>query len=362
MNSVRPFAQADVPAVAGMFQRILRNVREPASPDLESYLADIFLGGSDGDITSSVYLREDGAVAGFMGVMPMTFLVRERLVRAAVCGTFMVDGYRSDPFAGARLMRAFLAGPQDISLSETANDISTIMWRKMNAAILPGHSLEWLCVFQPASFLTEMAASKAAVARILSPLARPADALLRHINPPAWRKTASPQRALPSADTDDETTADLFIRFTESFAARPHWQNHLHQMIAHARRKALYGSMVRRVVYARNGEPVGLFLYYGDRGRIGRAVQVLAGPGQTGAVIDSMLADADRRGLTALRGRTMPVLLEAMMGGPFLFLNASSSIVHARDPALAAPFLSGEAFFNGFAGESWSRLIGDRFG
>jgi hypothetical protein len=44
-----------------------------------------------------------------------------------------------------------------------------------------------------------------------------------------------------------------------------------------------------------------------------------------------------------------------------LFLHASSSIVHARDPDLLAPFVAGKAFFNGFAGESWSRLIGDRF-
>ena len=88
---------------------------------------------------------------------------------------------------------------------------------------------------------------------------------------------------------------------------------------------------------------------------------MIAAPGQSGAVINCMIAHAGDRGLVALRGRTMPVLIDAMLGHPFLFVNAASSIVHARDPALVEPFRTGKAFFNGFAGESWSRLIGDRF-
>jgi hypothetical protein len=50
-----------------------------------------------------------------------------------------------------------------------------------------------------------------------------------------------------------------------------------------------------------------------------------------------------------------------MLGRRFMFLHASSSIVHTRDPVLLEPFVAGKALFNGFAGESWSRLIGDRF-
>ncbi len=90
-------------------------------------------------------------------------------------------------------------------------------------------------------------------------------------------------------------------------------------------------------------------------------MQILASPGQEGAVIDRMLDHAARRGLVALRGRTQPALLDAMLGRRFAFLHASSSIVHARDTALMEFFGSGKAFFNGFAGESWARLIGDSF-
>src|SRR5690606_33476223 len=150
---------------------------------------------------------------------------------------------------------------------------------------------------------------------------------------------------LPTVEADDAAAVELLQEFTGHYAVRPRWEPEtLRRMVAESRSKRLYGRMVRRAVTSRDGRPVGMFIYYGDPGRIGRVVQILSAPGQAGAVIDSMLADADERGMVALRGRTMPVLLDAMLGRRFIFVHASSSIVHARDPALLEPFRAGEAF------------------
>ncbi|MFU0506096.1 hypothetical protein [Pseudaminobacter sp. NGMCC 1.201702] len=367
MSEIRALGQTDIPTLAELFQRILRKTRQPATASLEAYLAELFLDGPgrDPEINSHVHVNDDGRVSGFVGALPLPLLVGDRSVRAAVCGTLMVNNHADDPFAGARLMRAFFSGPQDISLTETANDVSTTMWRKLRATVLPEHSLEWLRVIRPVGFLTEMAAGAAGVMRLFGPLAKPVDAAIRRGAPgPRWISVpaAAPTGTLASIDADDDIAVVLFRRFTESFGARPDWDcASLRRMIAESRRKALYGSMVRRVVRTRDGREVGMFLYYGDPGRIGRVVQVLFSPGQAGAVIDSMLAHASERGMVGLRGRTQPTLLEAMLGRRFMFLHASASIVHARDPSLLEPFVAGKAFFNGFAGESWSRLIGDRF-
>ncbi|WP_378942215.1 hypothetical protein [Mesorhizobium sp. ANAO-SY3R2] len=366
-SHIRHLMGADVPAVAGLFQRVFRDAVDSPTANLEAYFTSLFLEGPDQDpeIRSHVHVRDDGGVSGFIGVLPMPVLVGERPMRAAICSTLMVDNYADDPFAGARLMRAFLAGPQDISLTETANDISTAMLRKLRATVLPDHSLEWLRVIRPAGFVAEMAASVVGAARLLSPLAKPIDALIRRgTAEPRWSNLAAsiPAGTLASRDADDETAATLFRKLTEPFVVRPRWcDESLLRMLAESRHKALFGDMVRRVVTTRDGRPVGMFLYYGDPGRIGRVIQILAVPGQTGAVIDSMLAHASERGMVALRGRTQPTLLEAMLGRRFTFVHALSSLVHARDAALIEPFIAGKAFFNGFAGESWSRLIGDRF-
>ena len=66
-------------------------------------------------------------------------------------------------------------------------------------------------------------------------------------------------------------------------------------------------------------------------------------------------------GLVAMRGRTQPALLQAMIGKKCAFLHASSTVVHSRDPGLLEAMTTGRAFLNGLAGEGWTRLIGDRF-
>ncbi|WP_245417318.1 hypothetical protein [Aminobacter sp. AP02] len=368
MSEVRPFITSDVPVVAEMFQRILRKTSQSATSSLEIYLRELFLEAPDAqhDITSLIHQRDDGSVSGFVGVVPLALEFEGRPLRGALCGTMMVDGHKEDPFAGARLLRAFLAGPQDISLTETANDVSTAMWRKMNAAVLPDYSLEWIRVIRPAGFMVELAAADVSAARVFSPLARPIDAFIRRRpidGEPHWSHfTSAPKGKLVDTDVDEDELLDLIPKLAAHYPMRPAWRREtLARIIVHARRKANYGPGVRRVVRTGTGHPVGLYIYYGDRGRIGRAFQVMALPGQEGAVIDNMIAHAASNGLVALRGRTQPALLNAMLGRRFAFVHASSSIVHARDPALIQPFLDGRAFFNGFAGESWCRLMGDAF-
>jgi hypothetical protein len=76
-------------------------------------------------------------------------------------------------------------------------------------------------------------------------------------------------------------------------------------------------------------------------------------------VIDQLIDHAARSGMVALQGRTQPELLDAMLTRRCAFTHRSSTVVHARNPAFLKPFLVGEAFFNGLAGEGWTRLIGN---
>lgn len=365
MPEIRPVNAADLPAVAAMFQRLLRRDGTPTAA-LVDYLRDIFLDLPDFDpqLASRVHVRDDGGVTGFLGVLPLPMTFGSETLRAAVCGTFMVDAHEQDPFAGVRLLRDVLSGPQDLTFSETSNDVSTALWRQAKAQVFPAYSLEWLRVLRPASFAAELAAGRLAALRLLRPFGRPLDALARRSGASWIGYTSSAGRAdaLGDADASDDEVADMLPGLIDHFALRPAWTaEQLRSMLGHARRKAVHGGRVQRVVRTRAGKPVGLFLYYGDPGRVGRVVQIAARPGQEGAVIDRMLRHADARGLVAIRGRTQPALLDAMLGRRFAFLHAASTIVHARRPELLEAFALGKAFANGFAGEGWTRLIGDRF-
>ena len=366
--TVRAFEAHDVDAVVDLFQRLLRKSAGPAGDDLKAYFRTLFLDFAAGfpDIRSRVHVRADGSVSGFLGVLPMEMEYEGRRLRAANCGTFACDDRDSDPFAGARLLRDVLSGPQDLSFTETSNDISTEMWRTARATVLGPYSLEWLRVLKPAAFALEAASGRVPAAKLLRPAARAADALLcRRGSKQAWSHY-TPLAGKADAFVDTPATDDEFAGLCRQLAARfpihPVWEKPvLESMLAHAGRKALHGERIQHAVRNRAGKAIGLYLYYGDAGGIGRTVQVMAEPGQEPIVIERLLRNAHERGLVALRGRTQPHLLQAMIGRKFAFLHTSSTVVHSRDPDLLQAMTDGRIFLNGLAGEGWTRLIGDRF-
>jgi hypothetical protein len=368
MSSVRSFEAGDVEAVAGLFQRLLRKVGEPASDDLQAYLRALFLDGADhdGGLYSRVHVREDGTVSGFLGVLPVDMEFEGRRLRAANCGTFACDDRDRDPFAGARLLRDVLSGQQDLSFTETSNDVSTDMWRTMRATVLGPYSLEWLRVLKPAAFLLAAAARRVPPARLLTPVAKAADSILcRRGDKPAWShyaQLAGKADALVATPADNSEFAALCAELATRFPLHPAWRRTtLETMLGHAECKRVYGERVQHIVRTRGGKPIGLYLYYGDPGGIGRTVQIMAEPGQESVVIDCLIRNAHERGLVAIRGRTQPQLLQAMIGKKCAFLHTSSTIVHSRDPDLLTAMTNGQVFLNGLAGEGWTRLIGDRF-
>ncbi|WP_313191929.1 hypothetical protein [Shinella zoogloeoides] len=368
MSSVRSFEAGDIGTVADLFQRLLRKTNAPASADLKSYLGTLFLDGESlrTGLTSRVHVRGDGTVSAFLGVLPVEMEFEGRRLLAANCGSFVSDDRDPDPFAGARLLREVLSGPQDLSFSETANEISTEMWRGARASVLGPYSLEWLRILKPSAFALEAVARRLPFARVARPLARLADAVVcRRGDKPAWfhyRPLPGKADSFVDVPASDDDFIAAFLKFAQAFALRPRWEPPvLEAMLRHAKRKAFHGERVQHLVKARSGAVVGAYLYYGDAGGVGRTVQLLAAPGQESVVIDCLIRNAYERGLVAIRGRTLPPLLPAMVGKKCAFVHGAATIVHTRDPALLEAMVAGKAFINGLVGEGWTRLIGDRF-
>lgn len=370
MSAIRPIRDADIEAVAALFQEVFRNPATPPPPSLAAYLRWHYLGmpGCDPEIAPLVHAEPDGRVTGFIGLNAQTMDWSGRTVRAGIASALMVSDGAGDKLAGARLVKAALAGPQDITLTETATDVSARMWVGARAALLPQYSLDWIRVLRPGSYLVDLAASRLGAARFLAPLGRgldrvsgrrAADAGLNWSGlPDGWVG----QGGLAATEIDAAAFAALVGPLSEQFALRPAWsEGQLDTLLACARQKPDWGALVLAAANTRGGKPVGAFAYYVRPGQVCRVLQVLALPGQAGPVLDCLLGDALRRGVVALRGRTQPALLEAMLGRRVAFVNEASSLVHSRDERLVEACRGGELFFNGIAGEYWSRLVGGSF-
>lgn len=358
-SGVAPFAATHLPAVAAMFSRTFRGRAGLATPALQQTIARLFLerGAGDGDIPSLVHLDASGAVDGFLGVQVAPFDLAGAPVRVAFCGSLMAASPDTDPFVGAKLLRRFLAGPQDLSASETANAVSQSLWSRLRGTILPDYSLEWMRVLRPAAFGLALAGhAKPALNRLL-PLARPADALARRLGP------FTPPQAGPctDAEADEATIGALLERFSADAVLRPDWAGlDLAGRLADARLKSRYGLMEARVV--RRGESaIGLFVYHARPGGIAHVLELAAAPGQLPAVVDHLFAHAHARGLAGLRGRTRPDLLETLLTRRCQFTHRAATVLASRDPAMMARIRSGRIVVNGLAGENWMPLIGHDF-
>ena len=295
-------------------------------------------------------------------MLPLRLCFRGRTLRAAVAGSLMVDRAAQNPLAGARLLRSFASGPQELSITESANALSETMWRKLGARTLTFESVDWVCILKPAGAAVAWAREWFAPAALALPLAKLIDQRSQRIA----ANLVAPIPSLASHRRDEEASEELLAEriplLASTYPMHPDWTtSNVRWLLAHTRNKARRGRLYRRVVYEGDGPAIGCYLYYGAPNHIGWVLQILARPGSADPVLDSLLDHAHRNGTVALRGRAHPRLMDALLRRRAIFFHRASTLVHSTQPALLEAMQSGDALVTGLAGEAWTRLIGDRF-
>jgi hypothetical protein len=357
---IRPCTAEDIPAVADLFRRTFTRRKRPGAEGLEARLkVELFEHPwRDEDLASLVYVGADGNVTGFICIQPLRLLHNGTPVLAAVAGTLMVSEPARNPLAGARLLRSYLGGPQALSLSESANELSQTMWDKLGGATAGPYSMEWLRVLKPAGLAVTLAAERLPAARILRPLAVACDGLASLFRTP-FRVEPQEDRG---AEIGEAEAIGLILRFVESYPLRPAWdRDSLGWFLARSANKDRYGPLVRRVVHNDRGEPIGVYLYCVRKNAVAFVLQILAARNAAAAVVDDLIADAHRRGAVAVRGRVQPELADLLLRRRAVFVHAASLVVRSKRGELLGAVRAGEALITGLAGESWSLLIGGPF-
>lgn len=358
---IRPCVVADLPEVARLFKVTFQRRARPGSIPLETYLKEVFLDHPwrDADLVSLVFVNPNGTIGGFIGILPLRLIYNGVPIRAASAGSLMVDQPTENPLAGARLLRSFLNGPQELSISDSANEVSQRMWGKLGASVAGAYSMEWLRVFRPVGFLAALAGDRSAAFGFLRQVAVPLDAAATRMAQGLFGIADDSDRGV---DVGDEELLDVLPRLAERYVLRPDWDREsLAWFLSQAAEKERFGGLVRRVIRGRDGAATGAYLYCVRRRGIGFVLQTLARPGAEEAVVDDLFADARRRGAVALRGRVQPEFSDVLLRRRAVFVHAASTVVHSRRAELVSVIAGGEALITGLAGESWSRLIGGMF-
>lgn len=354
---LRPCTVEDLAEVARLFQHVFH--RSAAAPDeLIAYLKDVYFDHPwyDPDTPSLAFVGADGRVEGFIGVLPLRLRFRGAPLRASVAGALMVRDHLRQPMAGARLLRAYMSGPQALSMGDTANWTSKTLWERIGGRTLPLASLEWLAIIRTAGFGVSVLRNKlpGLFGALLAPAASLAGLLGRR------RKGATP--AWSGETVDDESWLAASEAVAKDFAVTldpdplaGRW------FLAQAARKTRHGPLFRRVVRDRGGRVIGCYLVFAKRGAVAQTLFIAALPRQGEAVFASLVDFATAEGCVAVRGQSHAGIMDALFKAGCILRHRGATVADTKDAALMQALESGSAPFGGFFGETWLRLVSDDF-
>lgn len=363
MGAVRPFRETDIPQVAEL-HRLVCETGPCLSPGLRAayqrYFSRVFLSPEMrcAQISSLVY-EEDGVIGGFLGVVPRRMRFGGAPVLAAASSQFVVSPAARTRLGGVQLLRAFLAGPQDLSLADEARDVSRKMWERLGGRTALLHSLRWIRPLQPCQLALQLLRERprlgplAAVAR---PLMRGADALGRRL---LRRQLGLRPAALQAGVLLPSHLRAYLPRLSGAVALRPEYEGpSLSWVLERVDDRRDHGALRRLLLRDGRGEPVGWYLYYPGlrRGDVAQVVQIVAADGAIEEVVDHLFQDAWQQGAVAVAGRMEPRFVQALSARRAIFYNGGRRggrwvLVHARRQELLHAIASGDALLSPLEGE-----------
>jgi hypothetical protein len=357
VSGVRPFVAADASEVARLYGGIAAGCDTVDSVGLESlcaYIKRVFVENPSCDATlpSLVYEHDDGRIVGFLGVIPRWMSINGQRVRVAVGSQFRGDPTSRTAVVGLELAKAFLAGPQDISISDEADDLTRKIWEGLGGTTALLHSIHWTRPLRPArlalSFLRKRTALAPLVA-VADPPARIVDLLATHL------RQSHLYQCAPSVSVDDEPEDVLLARwpeFADSGALHVEYDATTFRWLLEQCASRKTGTLRKAVI--RNGQQImgGYLVHLGSDG-MADVLLIVAKPDSIRDVLDCLFYELWRRGAIAVNGRLEPRFMQAF-SDKYCFFHRRGPwmLVAARKPELLRLFVdTTAALFSRLDGE-----------
>ena len=361
---VRAFVEDDIPQVADLYWTVMRERGGTAPPALRSSFQQLYFTNPwiNSSLPSLVYV-EKGRIIGFLGVVPRKMSIRGQSIRVAFGGGFTVDPKFRSTLAGLHLLKEYLAGGQDVSQTDSANDISRALLLRLGFTTILPLSVHWVRPLRPARYAAYVMSqlSRSALSTSLEFAARPFCSAMDGI---ASRLRSSPFRLteshLQAAELDVETLLSCMSEFRTGYSLWPEYDLHsLNWLLTYMRRMKAHGDLRKVILRDGAGKTLGWYIYYRAPGAVGEVVQI-GGPRQfTKDVLDHLFYDAWSHGVIALHGivdrRVMDDFSEKNC---FFTCRGGWTVAHSRKPELLALLNNGDAFLSRLDGE-WCLAFGD---
>jgi hypothetical protein len=363
--SVRPLAEADIPRVADLYWNYMRRGKGPAPPGLQPFLRELYFTNpfSDSAIPSLVYEDKNGKVVGFLGNVVRKLTMCGQPIKAVFGGNLVVHpDYRSG-LAAPRLLSTMIATDHDLSLTDSANDISRKILERLGFRTIPALNLHWGRPLKPGRYA--VFALTRGLPRLLAggvkyaslPFCALADSM-------AAKASASPFKQkkprLQGAPLDLETLFQCLTEFRKGYSVWPEYDlNSLGWLLSFMERRPSRGMLRKVVLRDESQQIVGWYIYYVKPGAVGEVVQVNGNPKFTKDILDHLFHDGWEHGLIGMHGvvdaRRMADFSDK---GCFFTCRGGWTVATSRKPELMKLLERGDAFISRLDGE-WALDPGD---
>lgn len=336
-SGVRPFTHADLESIVDMSRRFFPPKRPlPREAHLRLFRR-FFLEHPwfDEAIPSLVSEDPTGRVTGFLGVTTRPVQMQGRRYVLAISQQFMVEPDRRGTLAAVPLLKTFLAGPQDLSITGYSGELARRIWCSLGGATSYAHSLFWTQRLRPVALIATDAAgipARRLLRRLLAAVSPMADAALA-------RRPSRRFHAPPAGSAADVETPAL-LALQEELGDRRHLRpaydlESFGWLISLLEEQRQMGELQKVMVRDEHGRPAGWFVYFLRRGGVCEVVQIGGSESSMELVLAHLVHHAWKGGALALNGRVDPRVMRAYLrSGADVLPGMYWMLVHARLPEL----------------------------
>jgi hypothetical protein len=354
MTTIRPFVAADSEDVARLYERVVRSGSPDPPRGLGAYFRRTFLEHpwTDPEIPSLV--AEDGAgqVVGFIGSHARRFRFDGDPIRLACSGQLTTAPEARHHAVGAFLLGRYMRGPQDVTITDGANEPARQLWKRLGGEALHLGCIDWIRILRPAATARQYRGTrrKEAVWRLAAPAVAAIDAAATRLS----RRLRVSARPTLGEELTAERLVESLPTLAGSLRLHPDYDlpfaTWLFREMAAVRSR---GRLVRTLVRDESGRTLGWYVAYVPPGGVAEAVQIAAADRDTGAVLDHLLFEAASLGAASVRGRLEPRLLPALRGRRCLLRYNGNALVYSPRVELAAAVRGARALLTRMDGEWW---------
>ncbi|ALA60759.1 GNAT family N-acetyltransferase [Nitrospira moscoviensis] len=341
MDRIRAFTESDIPAAARLYQAVFGGGRWAPSDALEDYFRDVFFENPwrDPRLPSLVYENDRRMIVGFLGVMPRRFTFKGRSLTAAVSTQLMVEDGSRNRLAALKLLRAFFSGPQDLSLTDGANESSRRIWKALGGADIPIYSLCWTRLLTARQGLGSEANRSSGATEA---------------GEGEWDPAAERQVILNEQELDIPILLDKLHAFTRRVALRPEYdQAFLTWLWRVADGHPRYGRLYTRMVSDARGLR-GWYVYYLNSAGSSQVLQLVASPESFSLVLRYLFGRLREQGAAIVSGRLDPHYLHDLAREQCHFTAGSAVLAQASNSAVLEAIYKGDALLSRLEGEWWN--------